>query len=486
MDMDIGWWMQMLRLKDRPMAVQIWMILGLVLGLSFVLSAILFPIVLRNSFTNETYARIEESQEYILKYDKTKELKNNDFFITKMKEEKARPPFRIVRHLILNNISVEGELSLDILKQMYRQAEIQQENIKHYNKKIDEGEIFYVIRKVTIEGEELYLVSFLWEKYRENLVEGTFKRLIGPLVFVLIISWIASIAIAQYLTRPLVQLESKVKDIAARKWENPVTLDREDEIGKLGKTIDWMRLQLLEQDQKQQSFLQQVSHDLKTPIMVIRSYVQSITDGIFPRGNIKNSLKVIEEETERLEKRVHFLLSYTKYEYIAKHQLEETTFDLAELIRKTSSNFIWRNSDIDWEISIEPTIIKGDKEKIRIVLENLFDNQIRYARKTVTVELINKMDVVKKILTKEKGSYITNKQDIEENVIRDFSCLIKIWNDGPEIEGDIMENIFKKYKKGCEGSFGLGLAIVKLIIKLHKGLIWAKNEDQGAVFYIVI
>lgn len=493
MDMDTGWWILMFRLKDRPMAVQIWTILGLVLGLSFALNTILFPIVLRNSFTNETYARIEEAQDYILQHEKIKVLidRNNlslqvEYDKNALNKYEGKPPFRIVRHLLLLNMSVNGELPSEIIKQMYGEAEQQQEELRHYNKKIDNKEIFYVIRKTQLDGENVYLASYLWEKYRDNLVGVIFKRLIGILIFILIISWIASIAIARYLTRPLVQLESKVKDIAVRKWETPVTLDREDELGKLGKAIDWMRLQLLEQDRKQQSFLQQVSHDLKTPIMVIRSYVQSITDGIFPCGDMKNSLKVIEEETERLEKRVRFLLNYTKYEYLAKHQLEETVFDLAELIRKTSSNIMWRNSNIKWKIITEPTIIKGDKEKIRIVLENILDNQIRYARRKISIQLLNKTEQVDKILCRDFEKYTTKEEGEEKNTLKNYSCLLKIWNDGPEIEGDIMGNIFKKYKKGFEGSFGLGLAIVKLIIELHKGLVWVKNEDKGAAFYIVV
>lgn len=467
----------MFQLKNKPMAFQIWIILGLVLGLSFVLLTILFPVVLRHSFTNEIYDRIVETQEYILKFEFLEEMTNNKFFVVKPEREKQQPPFRIIRHILLleKGIPVSRELPVEIINQMKQEAKMQAEDIKHYHKKVDVSEIFYVIRRVQLGGEDAYLVSYLWERYRENLVENTFRRLIGLLVFILFISWIASIAIAKYLTRPLVHLQSRVRDIAARKWEKPVLLDREDEIGEFGKTIDWMRKQLLEQEQKQQSFLQQVSHELKTPVMVIRSYVHSINDGIFPRGDMESSLKVIEEETERLEKRVHFLLGYTKYEYLANHQLEEKKFDMAELIKKTALNFMWRNADLTWELELDPVMIKGDKEKLRIVLENIFDNQIRYAKDTISIELKEDKQVINSILRNNK----TGEKE-------DYTCLLRIWNNGPEIEESVMGSIFKKYEKGYEGNFGLGLAIVKLIIELHKGLVWVNNEDSGVAFYIVL
>ncbi len=469
MDMDIGWWIKMFRLKDRPMAVQIWIILGIVLGLSFALNTLLFPVVLRYSFTNETYSRIEEAQEYILRYEDLEELseelsdqKSVDHMFS---PQKSNRPIHTVRHILLSEDGpLNSELPPEVLLQIIKEASKQQEEIKRYNRKIDKNEVFYVIRKVQIDGERVYLASYLWERYRNNLVKGTLRRLISLLIFILFISWIASIAITRYLTRPLVQLQSKVKDIALRKWESPVSLNRNDEIGKLGKSIDWMRLQLIEQDQKQQSFLQQVSHELKTPVMVIRSYVQSINDDIFPRGDMESSLNVIEEETKRLEERVHFLLNYTKYEYLSKHQLEREGFNMAEFISKTVNNFMWRNTDLNWELNFEPVKINGDREKLRISLENILDNQIRYASDTISIDLKN----------------------LSEESSEGFSSCIRIWNNGPAIEENILDKIFQKYKSGYQGKFGLGLAIAKLIVESHNGQIWVENENGGVAFYIKI
>ncbi|MDI3547240.1 MAG: two-component system, OmpR family, sensor histidine kinase CssS [Halanaerobiales bacterium] len=451
----------MRRLKNKPLAVQIWIILGIVLGVSVALLTVLFPLVLRKSFTTETYARIEDSQEYFLNYGSADLLTEK----ADLKVKKKKPPhlpIRVVNHFFLAD---QGEilgrhLDPDILEEIKVDVQNQQQEIKHYSREINNQKIMYVVRRAELNGKSGYLVSFLLGRYRDNFVQTTLRSLISILVFVLLISWVASIFITRYLTRPLVQLQAKVKEIAVRKWDKPVSLNRGDEIGKLGETIEWMRCQLVEQDRKQQSFLQQVSHELKTPIMVIRSYAQSISDGIFPRGNLENSVKVIEEETERLEKRVRSLLNLTKFDYLSTHRLEKKEFDLAELVRKTINSFKWRSSDINWDINLVTAVIKGDEDKLKIALENLLDNQIRYAKETIRINL-NKIN-------KANESYI----------------LLKIWNDGPEIEKEIMENLFKKYKKGDDGDFGLGLAIVKLIVDMHQGMVWARNEDGGVAFYI--
>ncbi len=450
------------------MAVQIWIILGLVIGLAFILHTVLVPVVLKKSFRAETYTQIEETQNYIFKNARIDEIKDNKILFCHLNINlniKNQPPPRVVRHIVLsqgNNIN--SELYPAIIQKMREEAEQQTEEVQRYTGGMDDKKIYYVIRKfpdnVTQQfpnnDEKIYLISYLKQRTMNNFYKDIFRRLTGTLIFILLITWIASIAIAKYLSRPLVHLQSRVRDIAARKWDRAISLDRGDEIGELEESIDWMRLQLKKQDEKQQSFLQQISHELKTPVMVIRSYVQSINDGIFPGGDMKSSLKVIEEETERLEKRVQFLLGYTKYEYLAKHNLQKKEFNITRLIEQTIQNFMWRNSELQWEFNLEEDVMaKGDREKIKIALENILDNQLRYAEDIISITL-SKNETIK----------------------------LKFWNDGPEIPDNKMKDLFVKFQKGYEGNFGLGLAIVKLIIEMHEGSVWASNEDGGAAFYI--
>lgn len=80
-------------------------------------------------------------------------------------------------------------------------------------------------------------------------------------------------------------------------------MDRKDEIGKLGHTIEEMRQKLVQKDETERTLLQNISHDLKTPVMVIRGYTQSIKDGFFLKETFENTVDVIECEALKLEKK---------------------------------------------------------------------------------------------------------------------------------------------------------------------------------------
>ncbi|MFP3393836.1 HAMP domain-containing protein, partial [Brevibacillus sp. SIMBA_076] len=83
---------------------------------------------------------------------------------------------------------------------------------------------------------------------------------------VILLSWIPSIWLARYLSRPIVAFEKHVKRIAQEDWDDPVIVDRQDEIGKLGHTIEEMRQKLIQKDETERTLLQNISHDLKTPV----------------------------------------------------------------------------------------------------------------------------------------------------------------------------------------------------------------------------
>jgi len=449
-----------LKLKDKPLSFQIWIILGIILGGTAIIIAITTPFVLRSSFTKESYARLEDAQEYLINYGNIREELFN-FTPSLPKEENMKEPsFRIVRHALLSNegIMIGSNTPIEYGEIFISQSISQDVEAKNYQEELDKRHLFYRIREVEITNKTFYLVSYITSMYRDNLVEIIFGSLIRILIIISVVTWIASILLARYLSRPLKNLESKVRNIANKKWDIPVDLDRKDEIGRLGKTVDWMRKQLIKRDQKQQEFLQEASHELKTPIMVIRSYIQSLLDGIIPKEDMNKTLQNMENETFKMEKRVHSLLNITKMDHLANQSLQIEKVNLKDLILKKVNRFEWRNVEIDWDLNLENIICECDKEKMEVVLDNIFDNQLKYAHNEVKVDL---------------------KKD-NANVV------IKIYNDGPQIEEENKEKIFKKFQKGEDGEFGLGLAIAKFIVELHEGEIWTVNEDRGVSFYFSI
>lgn len=448
-------------MKNKPLFLQIWIVFAsITLFISIMLSVIL-PLTLRNFFTEEMYITIESAQKFMFSRYDLFTLKD---LLESQGLEGARQTLeniRTVRHFFIyekGQIFVPSSLSMEFVEEVVNQAKAQENVSQRYSGEVNGEKIFYVITKGTAFDEDVFLISYMWDSYRQDLVKTLFKRLALVMFIVSILSWIPAALLSKYLSNPLVALEKKVKKLANYEWNEPIDVDREDEIGRLGKSIEQLRNQLIYQAEMQKSFLQNISHELKTPVMVIRSFAQAIRDGIYPKNDLDSSVAVIDDEAERLEKRIRNLLYITKLDYLKTNERVYKNFYLDELIKEVIERFALNRTDIDWQLDLPPAEIKGDIEQWRVVIENLLDNQMRYAKNSILISL------------KDKAN----------------SIILKIWNDGPAIEDEVLKYLFSEYNAGKKGQFGLGLAIVQRIVSLHQAKIWAKNENVGVSFFVEI
>lgn len=448
-------------MKNKPLFLQIWIVFAsITLFISIMLSVIL-PLTLRNFFTEEMYITIESAQKFMFSRYDLFTLKD---LLESQGLEGARQTLeniRTVRHFFIyekGQIFVPSSLSMEFVEEVVNQAKAQENVSQRYSGEVNGEKIFYVITKGTAFDEDVFLISYMWDSYRQDLVKTLFKRLALVMFIVSILSWIPAALLSKYLSNPLVALEKKVKKLANYEWNEPIDVDREDEIGRLGKSIEQLRNQLIYQAEMQKSFLQNISHELKTPVMVIRSFAQAIRDGIYPKNDLDSSVAVIDDEAERLEKRIRNLLYITKLDYLKTNERVYKNFYLDELIKEVIERFALNRTDIDWQLDLPPAEIKGDIEQWRVVIENLLDNQMRYAKNSILISL------------KDKAN----------------SIILKIWNDGPAIEDEVLKYLFSEYNAGKKGQFGLGLAIVQRIVNLHQAKIWAKNENVGVSFFVEI
>ena len=130
-------------------------------------------------------------------------------------------------------------------------------------------------------------------------------RLLASLI---IFNIIFAKVLANRLTAPIRYLEKRVGYIAHKDWSKPIELHRKDEIGKLAYSISRMQESLKRLESEEEIFLQTISHDLKTPVMVIRTYCQAIKDGVYLEGSLEKTVQVLEEEAAGLEKKISSLL----------------------------------------------------------------------------------------------------------------------------------------------------------------------------------
>ncbi|WP_394554109.1 sensor histidine kinase [Priestia aryabhattai] len=447
-------------MKNKSLAFQIWLVISGILLLISILLAILFPTTLRQFFTNEIYTTIENEQHILKEYGLPS--RSGEYYFS---NEDSEPTLgnRTVDHILLPEHADISYLSSrvlpqDFLRKAQEDAISQRKIVARYEKDLGNRTLFYVIRKVSVNGQPAFLLSFSWDTYRNALTSTLFKQLLLVISIVFLFSWLPSIWLSRYLSKPLVSLEKDVKKIAEQNWHEPVTVNRSDEIGKLGASIEQMRKRLVSKDEAQQTLLQNISHDLKTPVMVIQSYAQSIQDGIYPKGDLSQTVKVIEDESKNLEKKIRDLLYLTKLDYMSTHQLAQDDFDFTALLHEVVDRLRWRRPEIQWEFDDVNATIKGDKELWTKVLENVLDNQLRYADTKVSLSL---------------AKHQTNVQ-----------CTIS--NDGPPIDQSVLQHLFEPFKKGANGEFGIGLSIVKRIVTMHDAAITAENTDAGVTFSLTI
>jgi two-component system sensor histidine kinase CssS len=435
-------------MKNKSLAVQIWLVFtGFMVAIAL-LVALLVPFIVRPFLTQEIYTRIEDAQHFLW-------MRNMEG-ISPGKQEPLKN-IRVVKHIFLLEYKMVLLSPLDLpdnfLQEVKEQASQQENRSQRYVEEINGEKVFYVIRKGEVSGQNVYLLSYVWEEYENRIITSLFQQLLSVLVFVLFISFPFSFWLAKYLSRPLIEIEKHVKRIADREWFEPLLLDRKDEIGKLAQSIERMRRRLIQQDESQRSFLQHVSHELKTPVMVIRSYTQAVQDGIYPKGDLNSTMNVIEGEAERLEKQIKNLLYLTKLDYLSDHEQTLQSVDLSELVYEVVDRLRWRRVELELDIDLTSIVVQGNQEQLQVALENLLDNQIRYASTKISIS------------------------SPEENKLR-------IWNDGEGISEHQIAVIFDPFHKGDKGQFGLGLAIVSRIAALHQAKVWAENEENGVAFYL--
>ncbi|MCY6484829.1 HAMP domain-containing sensor histidine kinase [Clostridium aestuarii] len=455
-------------MKNKPLAFQIWVVIcGIILAILLIL-AVLFAFTLRSFFTNEVYNTIEAAQ---MKYTArlSGEKINKKKYMQLMNEVEAIQNIRSVSHIKYPSTKIVEQLKLHklynnkqetekFLNEIIKQVKNQKSKTKRYEKNINGKKIFYVIYKFNAYGKEGFLLSYMWDTYRNSLITAVFSKFLIIIVIAVIISLVAALKISKYLTQPLKKLEKNVSKIAKRDWYEPIISERQDEIGKLSYSIENMRKQLVKRDENQQWMLQNISHELKTPVMVIRSYAQAVEDRIYPKGDLNSTMHVIDSEAERLQKRIKDLLYLTKFEYMSKHQEPDEVIDIKKLIESVVERFKYNSSKISWHIYLDDAKILGKIDQWKVVIENLLDNNIRYAREKISI-----------VLKKNRNHVV-----------------ICFHNDGEAIDEKILPNLFNQFQKGKKGKFGLGLAIVKQIVQFHKGEIWAVNEENGVSFYIKI
>ena len=210
--------------------------------------------------------------------------------------------------------------------------------------------------------------------------------------------------------------------------------------------------------ERQQTFFQNASHELKTPLMAIQGYAEGIQAGVMDAGG---AAEVILKESDRMTELVDELLDISKID-MGRQPLTLSEMDVRELlydsIRAVEPTAAAGGITITPDFPETPVMVSCDDTRLRRAVTNILSNGVRYARSEL------------RLTCRADKRYVT----------------IRIQDDGDGIAEADLPHIFDRFYMGRSGKSGIGLALTKEIIHLHKGTIRAYNGDTGAVFEISI
>lgn len=270
--------------------------------------------------------------------------------------------------------------------------------------------------------------------------------LVIGIVFVLLLFWVATIIHSLGLIQEFIE-KSK------NNQEAELKLDRGDEIGQLANVLVEMQDELHYQQKQKEEMLQNISHDLKTPVATIKSYSEAIKDGIYPYETLEKSVDVIIEHADRLEKKVFNLLMLNRMDYMTHEKISSNTeVDLEPIVQQVIVSTKQIRPDIEINFETKGSMFFGEEEPWRVVVENLLDNALRYSKTRVDIHLDD----------------------------HQFS----IYNDGERVPNKKLKSFFKAYEMGDKGQFGLGLAIVSRVVTNYNYKVSATNKKYGIEFKI--
>lgn len=319
----------------------------------------------------------------------------------------------------------------------------------------EEGKFIYnkkVYYYSTITSNNTKKIALTGSSYINDMRISIFKIILLVVGITFIIVSMVILIWSNNLVNRIKKLKEKIDNLNNDNYNHKIKYDYEDEISTLEVALEKMRVYLKEEEEYKNQMYQNISHDFKTPITVMKSYIEAFEDGVITD---KEAVKVSKEQLSKLEGKVHSLLYLNKLNYFKdKKDIIKERCDISKVVFDSVDKFSLVRNDVKFTLDIDEknTIFKGSSEMWEAIIDNILNNFIRYANKEIKITIKN------------------NK--------------ITLFNDGPNIDKDVLNNIFSPFEKGVNGVFGLGLSIVKKTLTFLNYDINIQNTKNGVKFII--
>ncbi len=301
------------------------------------------------------------------------------------------------------------------------------------------------------------------ERATYNITGRVFLSMSG----IALIAMIILFTFTRKINKEFMELNHAVKEVASGNFDQQIRINRDDELGELAKSFNYMSRELRKLENTKQRFISNLSHDLRSPLTSITGYIRAIQDGTIPQENQERYLNIILSESERLKKLVNDILELSKLQS-GQMIVNKTDFDINQMMLEELDRFenriIDKHLKLHINLSDNKVLAHADEDSMRRVVYNLLDNALKFINDEGELRIKSEL----------KGD----------------KYIIGIQNSGAVIPPDKLSTIWDRFNKlddsrGREkDSSGLGLAIIKEIIRAHDEKIEVYSDENVGVMFV--
>ncbi len=416
--------------KKYSLAKQLIIIVGITFFLLFLSLGIILPRLLIPIAESNIYSYLREPLN-VYNNDSTNEIQNSEIAFIYIYNDNIIASKNITDVIKTKNLNkIINKMDDD-----YGKFNFNHKTYYYYTLKKDN------IKKIAIAN------NYYINETKEEILKAIFPTLLGTFLLISLTLFFWSTIVIHKIDK----LKEKIDNIDNPDYDHKLSFQIDDEMRSLELAIEDMRISLINQEEYRNQMYQNISHDFKTPLTVIKSYIEAVEDGVEDNAT---ALTTIKEQTNKLEQKVHSLLYLNKLDYLKNSKnINMNQIDMEKVIHSEVEKFKFTRKEITFVVKIDnKSKFYGSIENWETILDNLLSNFMRYAKNTIK---------------------ITAKQN-----------KLILYNDGENIDNDFLEAIFTPFRKGIKGQFGLGLSIVKKTLNLMEYDITIKNEKKGVSFII--
>ena len=303
----------------------------------------------------------------------------------------------------------------------------------------------------------------------ESIVSIVSTQLQTASILSIVLSIIIAAVMSHWFMSPLLKLSAATKEIAKGNYDVKVEISNKDEFGQLAKDFNLMTEEIQHSHELQRDLIANISHDLRTPLTIIKGYAESIKDITGDNKDIRDQqLTTIIEETDRLSAMVGSVMEYTKLSQ-STYKLNIVQFDIADMCRDIVEMYAYKADKDNKSVSYagpEQVYVFADAALIERVIHNFVSNALVHTPPETRV-------------------------GVAINITQDGKVKVSVYDSGNGIRQEDIPHLFDKYyrarKDGGRTGSGLGLAIVKSILENHHFQYGVESrEGLGTEFWFII